>query len=184
MRTLHLACMVLVLFAAAAKPIPAAEAQAVTHPGLSNAIKATLKTLPHVRGDRIDDRTFEQKVVVVTFFASWCVPCRQEFAHLQDIYNAYHASGVEIIAVNLFENFDNLSNDAQLTTYLHLTQPPFSVVKGNDTISRNFGAITRIPTLFVFDKQGQLALHFFNKPDGSQPTIDLATLRQVITALL
>ena len=184
MRNLYLACMVIALFAAAAQPILAAEAKAGAQPGLSSAIKATLKTLPHVRGDRIDDHTFEQKVVIVTFFASWCVPCRQEFAHLQDIHTAYHASGVEIIAVNLFENFDNLSNDAQLTKYLNLTKPPFSVVKGNDTISQQFGTITRIPTLFVFDKQGRLALHFFNKPDGSQPTIDPATLRQVITALL
>lgn len=154
MRTLRLACMVLALFAAATQLILAAEAQAVTQPGLSRAIRATLKTLPHGRGDRIDDYTVEQKVVVVTFFASWCVPCRQEFTPLQDIYTAYHVSGVKI------------------------------VVEDSGTISRHFGTISRIPTLFVFDQQGQLTLHFFNKPDGSQPTIDLAALRQVITARL
>ena len=133
---------------------------------------------------RSTERTFDQKVVMVTFFASWCHPCREEFAHLRDIYETYHSMGVEIIAVNYFENFDNLSNEAQLKTYLETTKPPFTIVKGNDTVSEQFGTITRIPTLFVFDKQGNRALHFFNKPDGSQPTIDLETLRQVVMTLL
>ena len=152
--------------------------------GLTDDIKATLKALPLLKGARIDDSTFDQKVVVVTFFASWCPPCREEFAHLAKLYAAYHDLGVEIIAVNYFEEFDNFSNPAQLQKYLELTAPPFTVVKGNDKLSRQLGEITRIPTLFVFDKQGQRALYFFNKPDGNQSSIDLATLRQVIMTLI
>ena len=151
---------------------------------LSDDIKATLKALPLIQGAQIDDRTFDQKVVVVTFFASWCAPCREEFKHLAKLHAAYHDLGVEIIAVNYFEDFDNLSNTAQLKRYLEVTAPPFTVVKGSDELSRQFGEITRIPTLFVFDKQGQRALYFFNRPDGSQPSIDLATLRQVIMTLI
>ena len=120
---------------------------------------------------------FDNKVVVLTFFASWCQPCREEFAHLRELYNTYHEEGVEIIAVNAFEEFDNFSNAANLKTYLNLTKPPFTVVKGNDVLSQQLGTITRIPTLFIYDKQGRQALHFFNKPDGSQPSIDLETPR-------
>ncbi len=184
MRTLYLTyLLVYLIIAVVTQPFTAA-AQSTAQPRLTDAIKTTLKTLPHVQGAPIADRTFDQKVVVVTFFASWCAPCREEFGHLREIYQTYHASGVEIIAVNLFENFDNLSNDTQLSKYLQLTKPPFSVVKGNDAISQHFGTVTRIPTLFVFDKQGRQAYHFFNKPDGSQSSIDLATLRQAITPLL
>lgn len=147
-------------------------------------MQSTLKTLPLLMGAPVEDKTFDNKVVVVTFFASWCHPCREEFGHLRELYQTYHDRGVEIIAVNYFEDFDNLSDDARLQNYLKITKPPFTVVKGNDTVSQQFGTVTRIPTLFVFDKQGQRALHFFNKPDGSQPTIDMATLQQVIKTLI
>ncbi|ETX02651.1 MAG: hypothetical protein ETSY1_02810 [Candidatus Entotheonella factor] len=160
------------------------KAQTAAQTGLTQPMKATLKTLPVLMGDRVDDQTFTDKVVVVTFFASWCQPCREEFGHLNQIYQAYHDRGVEIIAVNYFEDFDNLSDDARLQKYLDITKPPFTIVKGNDTVSQQFGTVTRIPTLFVFDKQGKRALHFFNKPDGSQPTIDMATLQQVIMTLI
>lgn len=162
----------------------AANPQTTGQTDLTPPMQSTLKTLPVIMGDRVDDRTFADKVVVVTFFASWCQPCREEFEHLRNIYQSYHKRGVEIIAVNYFEDFDNLSDDARLQKYLKITDPPFTIVKGNDTVSQQFGTITRIPTLFVFDRQGKRALYFFNKPDGSQPTIDMATLQQVIMALI
>ena len=151
---------------------------------LTSAMQATLQTLPLMMGERINAQTFSDKVVVVTFFASWCQPCREEFEHLRQIHQAYHERGVEIIAVNYFEDFDNLSDDARLQAYLNMTEPPFTVVKGNDAASQQFGGITRIPTLFVYDRQGKRALHFFNKPDGGQPTIDMATLQDVIRRLI
>lgn len=163
---------------------PPARPQTAARSGLTQPMKSTLKTLPVLMGDRVDDQTFTDKVVMVTFFASWCQPCREEFGHLRTIHQDYHDRGVEIIAVNYFEDFDNLSDDSRLQTYLNITEPPFTIVKGNDTVSQQFGTVTRIPTLFVFDKQGQRAFHFFNKPDGSQPSIDMTTLQQVIKTLI
>lgn len=147
-------------------------------------MQETLQNLPYVHGQRVSEATFDQKVVIVTFFASWCPPCREEFGHLGKLHAEYHASGVEVIAVNLFEDFDNLSDDKRLTTFLSLTNPPFSVVKGNDLVSRQFGMITRIPTLFIFDRHGQHVLRFANEAGGQQMTLDLSTLRQTISRLL
>ena len=167
--------LLLVALGGAAAPPP---------PGLTHDLKETLKALPHLHGARVTDATFARKVVIVTFFASWCPPCREELGHLRALHATYHGAGVEIIAVNLFEDFDNFSDDKWLATFLALTEPPFTVVKGNDVVSQQFGRITRIPTLFVFDRQGQQILRFANQPDGRRTTLDPARLRQVVSELL
>ncbi len=142
-----------------------------------------MQTLPHLNGPPVTHATFDDKVLIVTFFASWCPPCRQEFADLSDIYLQHREAGLEVVAINLFEDFDNFSDDERLATFLELTQPPFTVVKGNDAISQQFGTIRRIPSLFVFDRQGRRVLTFAHER-GAQATLDAAALRQVISPLL
>lgn len=87
------------------------------------------------------------------------------------------------MAINLFEDFDDFSDDERLAVFLDLTEPPFTVVKGNDAISQQFGTIRRIPSLFVFDRQGRRVLTFAHER-GAQATLDAAVLRQVISPLL
>ena len=145
--------------------------------------RTVMQALPHLSGLKVTNATFDDKVLIVTFFASWCPPCRQEFEDLSEIYLQYREDGLEIVAINLFEDFENFSDDERLGVFLDLTQPPFTVVKGNDAISQQFGTIRRIPSLFVFDRQGRRVLTFAHER-GAQATLDAAALRQAISPLL
>ncbi len=55
------------------------------------------------------------KVVLVDFWASWCIPCRRSFPWMNEMQRKYADDGLVIIAVNL----DNDSRDAEkfLETY-------------------------------------------------------------------
>ncbi len=151
---------------------------------LDDRLKHELASLPHLWGKRLVAGGFDDKVVVVTFFASWCPPCRAEFRNLKEVYAAYAASGVEIVAINRFEDFAGLSNAAKLDSFLDRFDPAFSVVAGNESISRRFGDITRIPTLFVFDRKGRTALAFLNERGATETNLSAGELRAVISPLL
>ena len=47
------------------------------------------------------------KVVVMNFFASWCLPCTQENPTLVRVYERYRASDVVMLGVNYQESRDN-----------------------------------------------------------------------------
>ena len=164
-----------------ASPQPAGRPEA---PVLDGATRSRLIDLPALRGPQLSDASIKGRVVVVTFFASWCAPCRTEMVHLKEIYGSFRERGLEIIAVNLFEDFDGLSDQKRLSAYLRIAALPFPVVKGNAAVSRQFGDIKRIPTLFVFDRSGQPAFVFSNRVGGTRMTAEPARLRELILALL
>lgn len=51
--------------------------------------------------NNLDLSRYEGKVVVVDFWASWCVPCRRSFPWMNKMHDKYAADGLVIIAVNL-----------------------------------------------------------------------------------
>jgi len=66
-------------------------------------------------GNGLDLSSYEAKVVVIDFWASWCVPCRRSFPWMNEMHDKYAVDGLVIIAVNL----DRSAEDAArfLTKY-------------------------------------------------------------------
>ena len=119
-----------------------------------------MTALPLIRGEPSHIETLDGRVVLVAFFASWCPPCKHEFSHLNAIQNAFVGEGFQVVAVNIFETFDGLSTPAKLEAFLDDVAPVFPVLKGNDDTRRVFGNLDRIPTMFVFGRDGAPAYVF------------------------
>ena len=55
----------------------------------------------------LDLEKYEGKVVVVDFWASWCVPCRRSFPWMNDMHTKYAEDGLVIIAINVDRKSEN-----------------------------------------------------------------------------
>lgn len=52
-------------------------------------------------GDTIDLAALRGKVVLIDFWATWCVPCVQELPHIKALLQEHHADGLEVVGVSL-----------------------------------------------------------------------------------
>ncbi|RYY60446.1 MAG: AhpC/TSA family protein [Chitinophagaceae bacterium] len=58
-------------------------------------------TLPDVNGKPVSLSSYRGKYVLVDFWASWCLPCRQENPNVVRAYNQYKAKGFNVLGVSL-----------------------------------------------------------------------------------
>ena len=130
-----------------------------------------------------DGVTVDDRVVVVTFFASWCPPCLHEFKALNEITDQLDKDKFSVVAVNVFEEFDD-NDEARMAKFLDTTQPEFAVLKGTVQSREMFGDIRRIPTLLVFDREGKLAFDFVHARGATKQSVDAEELLGAIRPLL
>jgi thiol-disulfide isomerase/thioredoxin len=119
------------------------------------AAAAALYSGPARGAGVLDLVTFEGKVVVLDFWASWCVPCRRSFPWLNAMHAKHGPEGLVIIGVNL----DESRQDAE--AFLAEYPPQFRIVY-DDTkaLAREFG-VEAMPMSFVIGRDGSLITRHF-----------------------
>jgi peroxiredoxin len=93
-----------------------------------------------------------KKKVVVSFWASWCGPCRRELPALADFYRKYHKddSKFEILAISI----DDDRADAE--AYARKAKLPFLVLWDPASKAADTYSVEAIPSMFVIDSNGTI----------------------------
>lgn len=126
-------------------------------------------------GQHIGTRDLLGKVVIVTFWASWCGPCREELPVLS-AYAARHANdGLQVLGFSI-DDADNLKQVREVAATLSF---PSGLLGG--PYAGGYGRIWRMPVSFVIDRKGILV---DNGWDDSQPAWTDERLKRVMDPLL
>jgi cytochrome c biogenesis protein CcmG, thiol:disulfide interchange protein DsbE len=126
-------------------------------------------TLNTVDGATVQLAQLKGKPVWINFWATWCVPCREEMPAMQELYEQYRDQGLVILAVNMEEDSATVrrwidsggyaftfvldSNGQQVKRY-NVTAAPTSYFVGRDGVihDQKLGQISRTEMVSKLDK--------------------------------
>ncbi len=93
---------------------------------------------------------FKGKVILIDFWASWCVPCKKSMPHIIDLYNNRTDSSFIVIAVNVDEDRSKINDFARSIN----AEFPFPVIFDKESKLPDLYHIEGMPTTIIIDKEG------------------------------
>ena len=128
---------------------------------ISEKIKAPDFLLSDLEGNIFDFSAFSGQVVMLTFWGTWCGPCRKEIPDFIKLYDEYNDDGLEIIGVAIQSGTSE--NIKRFSDYYNINYPILTDIDGYESAKAfyDYGRVTgvgtrAVPTTFLIDRDGYI----------------------------
>jgi peroxiredoxin len=106
-------------------------------------------TLPNLDGKKVSLKEFRGKVVFLNFWATWCVPCREEMPAMEKLYQEFKEKNFVVLAVNVKDRKQEAVN---FVKELKLSYP--IVMDPDAQVGLLYGA-WGLPTTYLIGPKGE-----------------------------
>jgi thiol-disulfide isomerase/thioredoxin len=130
--------------------------------------------LTDLSGQAVELSSFQGKVILLNFWASWCEPCHHELPQLEELSQTYQPKGVVFLTINVDE--DPAARDK------YLKEHPLSLpilLNSDEHLREMFGAGNGLPLNVFIDRDYQIS----SVKEGTQPRMK-QKLSESLDALL
>lgn len=116
-------------------------------------------TQPDTSSAPVSLSSLRGKFVLVDFWASWCVPCREDHPELVKVYEKYRAAGFEIISVSLDKEKQKWRQaiDKDRLPWIHVSD-----LKGAKNQAAAVYGVKFIPIKYLLDPEGRIITQVFS----------------------
>lgn len=122
--------------------IPAAQKTSVLAPDFN---------LPTTDGKQLKLSDYRGKVVLLDFWATWCLPCRKSVPDLIDLKKQFGGKGFEVIGISVDTETKN-----EVVPFIKNYGINYPVVYADNNVVMQYGGIRAIPTSFIVDQKGKI----------------------------
>lgn len=127
--------------------------------------------LASLDGRQLGPNDFPGQVVLLDFWATWCVPCHLQAEVLAEVYAKRQGQPVQFLAVSVGED------EATVREYLSQHAPAYPVLFDPASKAADSYEVVALPTVILIDRQGRVVLR-------ESGLVDAATLERAIAKAL
>ena len=102
-------------------------------------------------GKVVDSISFKDKVLLVTFFATWCPPCSEEVPVLVQLQNDLSDAGFSVVALSVDQQ-----GVATVANFARKYKINYPVLLAKSKTAMDFGGVYGIPVAFLVNKKGNV----------------------------
>lgn len=106
-------------------------------------------------GKKVASGSFKDKVVLVTFWATWCPPCRMEIPGLIALQKKYGDKGFTVLGLTVDQGPREMVHK-----FMRKENINYPVLRATPELGRAFGGVVGIPTSFLVDRKGEVVKRF------------------------
>jgi thiol-disulfide isomerase/thioredoxin len=128
--------------------------------------------LRDLAGQAVDWKRFDDQVVLVDFWATWCVPCRKVMPELQALHQKYASRGFSVLGISV--DTQGPANVKKFVSSRKLTYP-IAIDDTKDPVWQRY-RVKAVPAAFLVDREGRIVAQWTGAADVEDVEAKLATL--------
>jgi peroxiredoxin len=97
---------------------------------------------------------YKGKVVLLNFWATYCVPCRTEIPWFMEFDKTYRDKGFAVIGISMDEDGWQV-----IKPYLAEKKISYRIGLGSEELAEKFGGLQALPETFLIDREGRIVAH-------------------------
>jgi thiol-disulfide isomerase/thioredoxin len=126
--------------------------------------------LPDLAGKTVRLSNFKDRVVLVDFWATWCIPCLEELPDLKALYAKHKERGFVIVGISI----DDMGKEV-VGPFVKENQVPYPILLAGLDPVEGF-PVRGLPTAYLIDRQGFIVKKYFGFKFPEQLNKDVSAL--------
>jgi thiol-disulfide isomerase/thioredoxin len=102
-------------------------------------------------GKIVDSKFFDGKVLLLTFFATWCPPCAEEVPVLVELQNELADAGFSVVGLSVDQQGPSI-----VASFVEKRSINYPVLMAESKTTLDFGGVYGIPVAFLVNKSGNV----------------------------
>ncbi|UFS71679.1 TlpA family protein disulfide reductase [Geomonas sp. RF6] len=124
-------------------------------------------------GQPISLANYRGYVLVMDFFATWCVPCKNSIPHLNTLNRKYGKQGLQILGVSVDEG-----GEKEVKSFSAEKKIGYPIAIAGEDMQTDYG-LRSVPTIYIINKRGVVAEKFQGYSEQTGKAIE-DTIRRLI----
>ena len=138
---------------------------------LQKGDKAPAIKLVTTSGQPVSLSNYKGYVLVMDFFATWCIPCKESIPHMNGLNRKYGKQGLQILGVSVDEG-----GEREVKNFIAERKIGYPVAIAGEDLQTDYG-LRSIPTIYVINKKGMVAEKFQGYSDQTGKAMEDAIKR-------